>query len=107
MLQSRSMDEHPLSVFRELIRAESIEKSGRPIPSSTADQASIVLETFFSHGTQSVRIVTGRLNHKVYGTEDIIVEAKKFLVDPGRHLTIVFLEKTEPRFLKRHPLLSA
>jgi hypothetical protein len=96
-----------LSDFRELLKRESQRKTGRVISSSTPEQAAVVLEVFFATATSAVRIVTGGLNARVYGHENVIVEAKKFLADRSRSLQILFLNPMPPKLPYIHPLIGA
>lgn len=105
--RSARMDDGSLQAFRRLIRAEALARAGKPIPSSTADQAAAIMETFFARAETSVRILTGGLNARIYGTNEVIVEAKKFLYNRQSSLSIIFLEPQNQRLLSRHPLLSS
>ena len=93
--------------FRAVLRRASRLRTGEPIPSSTPDQAALVLETFFASANSSVRIVTGRLNARIYGRDPVIIEAKKFLADRNRVLEIIFLSEVRPRIVDVHPLLAS
>jgi hypothetical protein len=101
------MDEGNLDRFQAVLRRESRLKTGEPIPSSTPAQASLVLETFFASANSAIRVVTGRLNARVYGRDHVIIEAKKFLADRSRSLEIIFLSEMRPRIVDVHPLLSS
>ena len=101
------MDDDRLSDFRALLRRESHRRTGAMISSGTPAQAAVVMEVFFATANEAVRIVTGGLNARIYGHENVIVEAKKFLADKTRSLTIIFLSDVDERLTRVHPLLSA
>lgn len=94
-----------LDVFRSVLSHECRAQSGTPIPSSTAAQASIVVETFFLHAKHTVRIATGSLNEKIYGTDDVLAAAANFLLYRERKLQILFLEGRNKISLETHSLI--
>jgi hypothetical protein len=89
-----------------MIRSEATAKAARPIPSSTAEQAAIIVETLFAYASASVHILTGNLNARIYGANGVMVEAKKFLALKNTTLSIVFLEPQHPSVWQSHPLLD-
>jgi hypothetical protein len=101
------MDDDSLSDFRALLRRESQRRTGTLISSGTPAQAAVVMEVLFATAQEAVRIVTGGLNARIYGHENVIVEAKKFLTDKSRSLTIIFLSKPDPMITRIHPLLAS
>jgi hypothetical protein len=107
MLGSERMDELSLASFRSMIRRRSALNDKEPIPSTSAAQAAIVMETSFARAQQSVKILSGGLNARTYGSPGVIVEAKKFLANRRSKLEIVFLEPQEDDFFRTRPLLSS
>jgi hypothetical protein len=95
MAWSPPVDDPSLTAFRNQVRSESIERRGRAIPSGTAEQASIIIEIFFAIAQSDVRVLTGDLDARVYGKDGVIVEAKKFLANRERSLSIIFLKAQE------------
>jgi hypothetical protein len=107
MAWSPPVDDPSLTAFRNQVRSESIERRGRAIPSGTAEQASIIIEIFFAIAQSDVRVLTGDLDARVYGKDGVIVEAKKFLANRERSLSIIFLKAQEPTIVEQHPLLAS
>jgi hypothetical protein len=107
MAWSLPVDNPSLNAFRDQVRTESIQRRGRAIPSGTAEQASVIIEIFFAIAQSKLRVLTGDLDARVYGKEGVIVEAKKFLANRERSLSVIFLKEQDPMIAEQHPLLAS
>ena len=88
--------------------AQRIEKrDGTPIPNGTLAHASLLVEAMFRHASSAVRILTGELNARVYGTPEVISRAQEFLANSEHTLEIIFEGDFDDAELKRHPLLAS
>lgn len=54
-------------------------RNGAPISNSSADHTAVVISTFFSVADKTVKILSGDLNSRVYGRQEILNETRKFL----------------------------
>lgn len=105
MARSPRLDERPNASFRQMIRSAALRRDARPIPTSSPEQASIIIETFFATASSAVRIVTAGLNARIYGSEGVLVEAKKFLASSDHRLEVIFLKPHPAAIWHTHPLL--
>jgi hypothetical protein len=93
--------------YAALIEDRIAKRDGTPLLNGTLDHAMMIIQAMFSHAVQSVKILTGTLNARVYGNEAVISAARQFLANPDHRLEIVFEEKIEELDLAHHPLLAA
>jgi hypothetical protein len=93
--------------YAELIQSSIAKRDGTPIPNGTIEHATMLIEAMLRNGKNSVRILTGELNARLYGTEQIILAARQFLSDFNRKLEIVVEGKSEDKELILNPLIIA
>lgn len=93
--------------YRQKVKAFARECSGEPIFNAAVEHASIVIETIFSVAEKSVSVLSGTLNPRVYGRDEVITEARLFLVSSYRNALRIILESDSPLDRQRHPLLRA
>jgi hypothetical protein len=66
----------------------------------------MLVEAMFANAQKSVRIMTGELNARVYGTPEVIREASQFLANSEHSVQIVVESSCDDGEIARHPLLS-
>jgi hypothetical protein len=93
--------------YRELIAKRIAERDGTPLPNGTLAHASVLIEAMFGAASKSIRILTGSLNARVYGTPEVIVCAQQFLANPIHSLEIIFEDDLDDDAIARHPLLAS
>jgi hypothetical protein len=93
--------------YAELIQASIVKRDGTPIPNGTIEHATMLIEAMLRNAKSSVRILTGELNARLYGTEQIILAARQFLSDFDRKLEIVVEGKPEDKEIILNPLIVA
>lgn len=93
--------------YRRLIAEKLLKRDGTPIPNGTLRHASLLIEAIFGNAQRSVKILTGELNARVYGTSQVIAKALQFLANSDHSLDIVFESTFDDGEAARHPLLSA
>ena len=76
------------------------------IPTSTAQQASIIIENMFNTAEKSIRILTGGLNPRVYGTAGVIQEAANFLSNQCTTMEIIFINPISNNKIFSHRLIN-
>lgn len=93
--------------YLQLIEKAIKNRDGTPLPNGTLDHARMLMEAMFRTASKSLRILTGTLNARVYGTPEAIERAKQFLANPAHTLSIIFEEPFTAEQADRHPLLAA
>jgi hypothetical protein len=92
--------------YRKLISDSIAKRDGSPIPNGTNRHASMLIEAMFANAQKAVRILTGELDARVYGTPEIIREAGQFLANSDHSLTVIAESGFDDDEISRHPLLS-
>jgi hypothetical protein len=92
--------------YAELIRERIATRDGTPLPNGTLAHATMLLEAMFLNASKCVRILTGELNARVYGTPAVISAARQFLADSNHRLEIIFEGPFDDGEAARHPLLT-
>ena len=76
--------------YREYVTAVAALADGKEtILNKTTAHASVLIATLFRKAQRTVRIVSGGLDGRVYGTDEVIAAAEGFLALPGTQLEIV------------------
>lgn len=96
-----------LDAYREMVKDLAWRRSGEPIFNASMEHASVVVQTLFSTAQESLSILTGSLNPRVYGREAVVTEAKLFLTISHRNSLRIILENDSEIDRRRHPLLIA
>ena len=65
-----------LTGYRQRIRTLARRRDGQAIYNATVEHATIIVEHLFSNAGESVDILTGSLNPRVYGRDRVIEEAQ-------------------------------
>jgi hypothetical protein len=92
-----------LTQYRDHVKRLSVERKGESIYNGSADHATIIVENILAVSRQHVRILTGDLNAKVYGTNSVVHRAREFLAHSGRKLEVLVENVT---FNRSHPLIE-
>lgn len=93
-----------LDLYRDHITRLAAERTGQAVYNGSADHATIIVENMFAAAQDNVRILSGDLNAKIYGTEPVVQRAKQFLGHSSHRLQILVEDVT---FSASHPLIAA
>jgi len=96
-----------LTAYRQRIRTLARRQDGQAIYNATVEHATIVVEHLFSNAGESVDILTGSLNPRVYGRDPVIKEAQLFLLTSQQNRIRIILEEDAEGIRMMHPLLMA
>ncbi|HEX8309599.1 MAG TPA: hypothetical protein VF645_14400 [Allosphingosinicella sp.] len=90
--------------YREHVKTLASLRTGTPpIYNGSPEHAAIVVEQMFASAQSTVKIVTGDLNARVYGTRGVVQRAREFLGHSDHSLEILVEHQT---FSDSHPLLE-
>ncbi len=95
-----------LEGYRERVRRLARARDGEPIYNGSLDHAAIIVEEMFSHATRDVSILTGELNARVYGPDEVVEAARLFLADSETRVRVMLEEKNNEA-AGRHPFRHA
>ena len=95
-----------LEDFRERVRRVAQERKGEPVYNGSLEHATIIIENMFEHASNNIDILSGSLNARVYGTYDVIKNARRFLASPSNTLRVI-LDDAEEVDLRGHPFFDA
>ena len=70
------------------------------------EHAAIVVETLFATARDEVMILTGNLNTRVYGRDEVVLQAKLFLASDAENRMRIILEEDRLENRRLHPLLQ-
>ena len=93
--------------YRDLIAKRIADRDGTPLPNGTLLHAAMLMEAMFSAASKSIRILTGSLNARVYGSPEVIACARQFLATSGHTLEVIFEDELDDDAVARHPLLAS
>ena len=94
-----------LESYRNRVETLASDRSGDPVFNGSMDHAEIIVENMFAHAEKHVNILTGKLNARVYGTEEVKEEARLFLADAENKVQIL-MEEVDMADLKDHPFFD-
>lgn len=95
-----------MDYYRKLVKHLADEKSTDLIPNGGTDHAEVLIDNIFSHAKNSVRVFTGHLNSRVYGTDSVVSKAMDFLQSgPETKLSILIQEDLDSSFFAHHRLV--
>lgn len=89
--------------YREHVKTLASLRTGDPIYNGSPEHAAIVVEQMFASAHSAVRLVTGDLNARVYGTSGVVQRAREFLGHSDHTLEILVEHRT---FSDTHPLIE-
>lgn len=93
--------------YNQLVRTLALKRDGEPLYNASIDHASIVIENLFKSARRKIEILSGDLNPRVYGRNEVIQEAMLFLISNPEHRIRVLLEKDHADARKLHPFFKA
>ena len=85
----------PPDMYRDRVYELAARRDGEVIFNGSTADAATVMEAMFRHARESVSILTGSLNPRVYGTVEVVRNARNFLSDPDHRLRIILEENDE------------
>ena len=94
-----------LEEYRKRVARLARLRDGKPIFNGTLEHAAVVIENIFAHATDRVFILSGKMNPRAYGQDEVLTETKLFLAD-GSHRVKILLESADERDLKEHPFFE-
>jgi hypothetical protein len=101
-----SMTDDFLNDYDRLIESRYLAYDGKPFPNGTLRHAGMIVDAMFRHAKKRVRILTGELNARAYGTPYVIDSALQFLANSDHSLEIIFEGQFDDGEARRHPLLA-
>ena len=93
--------------YRQHIRTLAKRRDGQPVYNESVDHAAVVVEYLFASAAESVDILTGNLNPRVYGRAAVVREAEFFLLMSPKSKIRIIMEEDPGELKERHPLLVA
>ena len=82
-----------LHSYREQVLECAKTRDGSPIYNRSIEHAAIVVEQLFANANSNVNLLTGKLEARVYGGEQVREQAALFLAHPSRNLRILIEDK--------------
>lgn len=93
--------------YRKLVKKLADEGSSELIANGGTEHAEVLIENIFAHAGDAVRIFSGELNARVYGSSGIVENAKEFLQSGTNHkLDILIQSKDIVSSLEKHDLIK-
>jgi hypothetical protein len=102
---SRQKAMNLLADYRKRVAALAAARTGEPISNGSVDHAAIIIEQMFKSAERQVSILSGSLNARVYGRDEIVDQAKFFLAQSNHRLRIL-LESDDVMLFRDHPLFE-
>lgn len=94
-----------LTDFKKRVKAAAAVKANKPLYNSSLDHAAVLAEQMFFSAEKEVCLLSGELNPKVYGRDDVVEAATLFAADPDHKLNIL-LEETSADDRAGHPFFD-
>ena len=88
--------------YRKKVKLAASAKTGEPIYNGSIDHAEILTESLFANAQKDICILSGGLNPRVFGTDDVVEQARLFLANP-EHTVRVLVEETSVADRDGHP----
>lgn len=95
-----------IAKYRERVKSAAEARNGEPVYNGSIEHAAVLAEAMFAHAQKEVCILSGELNARVYGREDVVEQANLFLADP-EHTAKILVEDGTSLDWDNHPLLRA
>lgn len=99
------MNSNMLADYRVRVAARAQSRNGEPIGNSSYDHAAIIIEQMFHSANRQVSVLSGSLNARVYGRDELVDQAEFFLAQGDRSARFL-VESDDPSLVKNHPLLE-
>lgn len=107
-LESKTMDlDTPLEVYRFNVRRQAAKGASEKVITNGADQASVVIESLFDQAEREVCILTEDLVSSMYGTEEVIEAATKFVRFEQGIVRVIAERPRRVRYWQNNPLVRA
>lgn len=100
------MSASELAAYEAQVRELAEQRDGKPIANGSIEHARILIKNLFMVAKNQVRLLTGQLEARFYGQDDLINEVKNFLAAPSRRLQILVEDEDAVSQITLHPLLS-
>lgn len=95
-----------MAEYSQLVRTLALKRDGHPLYNESIDHASIVVENLFRSARKSIDVLSGDMNPRVFGRNEVIEEANLFLISNPDHKIRIILEKDLPDVRKIHPFFK-
>jgi len=93
--------------YRKHVKKLADAGSSELIANGGTEHAEVLIENIFAHANNKVRVFTGKLNARVYGSSNIVENAREFLQsDSGHKLQILVQDEEVLSTLKTHELIK-
>lgn len=93
--------------YRKHVKKLADESSSELIANGGTEHAEVLIENIFEHAGNAVRVFSGELNARVYGSSGIVENAKEFLQSGADHkLSILIQNKEVLSSLEKHDLIK-
>ena len=89
--------------YKRLVDSARLANDGAVIYNGSIDHAKILVESLFESANKHVRILSGDLDPRVYGTTEVIEKARIFLANPRAKIQIL-VENLDDEFFRHHTL---
>lgn len=93
-----------LEQYRARIKFVANERIGEPIYNASAEHAAIIVEQLLLIAQRDIRILSGDLNSRVYGTPGVVQRAREFIGHSQRRIRILLEKDT---LSPSHPLIES
>ena len=94
-----------LDEYRDRVNRIAGKRSGGAIYNGSLEHAAVVVEALLTNANREVMILTGNLNTRVYGRDDVVMQAKLFLANNADNRLRILMEEDDMRNRRLHPLL--
>jgi len=81
--------------YRQMVKRSADLKSKDLLPNGGVEHAEVLIENIFSHASSTIRVFSGHLNNRVYGSDSVVTEATAFLENPNNRLMILLQDIEE------------
>ena len=88
------------------VRSLAAKSDGTPLYNESVEHAAIVIENLFAHADDSVDILSGFCNARVFGRATVVEEAQLFLATASTNKLRIILEKNLPEDRTIHPFFQ-
>lgn len=94
-----------LDEYRKRVAELARTRTGEPIANGSFEHAAIIIEQMFKSANKHISILSGNLNPRVYGRDQVVDEAKLFLAQ-SNHTAKILLESDDQLLVNDHPFFE-
>lgn len=98
--EGRAMDD-----YREDVERLAVLRTGEAFYNSSIDHAAVIIEKMFRHAKSEICIITKQLNGRVFGQDQVVDEARRFLSN-ANHSVKILMEDGPNSLSEGHPLVQ-